>query len=766
MSHQFTRSPEQEGAGSLLAMLNQLMDRPDGDQSKKPDQALNRACESCRTSKVRCLTNPDPKSNQCQRCAKAGKTCVFAAPVKRRQRKRTDVRVAELEKEIKKMQSLITGGKGSPPGASDHESMDEGSEERDDGTTEETSPLSSQRHGSTTTTSTLKHHWPSAGAPPPKSPTAAPGNNCGPKDLLGPVDDIIDRGVITQEFAEELLNIWRNELVAASPGIYIAKDWTAAQLREKKPSLFYAVMAAAAHSKGSALSDVLHEEAVYLYARTAFINGEKSVQTIQALLVTVAFYSPPKSPGQLQIYQWVNMAASMALELGLASKPRTHEQLPKRAIRSLQKISSPEELLEHCRTVLYLYVVCAGFSMRLKRPNILLFNSWMEECLNMLEKSPLQADQRTLAWLKLQRIADEANTAFGFDDASTSFSLSELRMQTILRIFERRMHDWKNSVPKEVLTLSLTMEYHQNMLSMWEFGMDGGRYDVTEFRNRHLTLPALDDDSVQPESLLSRSALQINATTKCIIEAHAILECFVGIPHDTLQKAPNLLFVRAIYALVFLMKADYAVGTDPEMGEILDSQSLKVDHYLQTVLKKTSEAIGPQKCRMPSHWTFVLEAKLISWREEYLEWRREGRHLKRRKTKDDSAANTSRVRSPNVFGEGKDRRSQQETAAPAQSVSALERHLSQPQQSVPLQDSNFNLGNPYAWASGGMAQNSTPSIADQSTFAPDMGDFSAAFQNGDLYLWNDINDNFGGWIPQGGSLYTDTGFGPLNGQGY
>ena len=443
-------------------MLNQPVSRAEGDKSKKSEQALNRACEACRTSKVRCLANTDPNSNQCQRCSKAGRTCIFAAPVKRRQRKRTDVRVAELEREIKKMQSLIKGGNRSPSGASDHESMDEGSDAKDSGA-EESSPLESQRHGSTTTTiSTFTHHWPSTGAPPPKSPTGAPGNNHDSKDLLKPVDDIIDRGVISQELAEDLLNIWRNELVAASPGIYIPKDWSALQLREKKPSLFHAVMAAAAHSKGSALSDVLHEEAVYLYARTAFINGEKSVQIIQALLVTVAFYSPPKTPGQLQIYQWVNMAASMALELGLASKPRTHEQLPKRAIRSLQKISSPEELLEHCRTVLYLYIVCAGFSMRLKRPNILLFNSWMEERLNMLEKSPLQADQRTLAWLKLQRIADEANTAFGFDDASTSFSLSELRMQMILRIFERRMHDWKKSVSKDVLTLSLIMEYHQS----------------------------------------------------------------------------------------------------------------------------------------------------------------------------------------------------------------------------------------------------------------------------------------------------------------
>ena len=76
----------------------------------------------------------------------------------------------------------------------------------------------------------------------------------------------------------------------------------------------------------------------------------------------------------------------------------------------------------------------------------------MEECLSLLQKSPLLDDRRVVAWLKLQRIADEANTAFGFDDASTSFSLSELRLQVILRMFERKMQDWKKSVPPEVIS--------------------------------------------------------------------------------------------------------------------------------------------------------------------------------------------------------------------------------------------------------------------------------------------------------------------------
>jgi hypothetical protein len=652
--------------------------------------------------------------------------------------------VTELEKEIKQMRSLLKSTNNrSSNDVSDHDSGDEGSDDEVQDV-EKHSPTQPPLHRSrATTVSASTEQWSSTATE--RTQTAPTKSQCGPPDLLGPAEnDIIERGIITQQKADELMNVWRNDLVIACPGITIPRNWTASDLRTNKPSLFHAVMAAAAHSQGCELSDKLHEEAVYLYARSAFIKGEKSVQSIQAMLVTVAYYSPPKKPGQLQIYQWVNMAASMALELGLASKPRTHEQLPKRAIRSLQKISSPEELLEHCRTVLTLYIISAGFSMRLKRPNILLFNSWMEECVGMLEKSKLLDDRRIIAWLKLQRIADEANTAFGFDDASTSFSLSELRMQIILRIFDRRMHDWKKSVPDEVMTRFLTIEYFQNMLSMWEFGMDGGRYDVTEFRNRHLTLPALDDDCVQPESLLSRSALQLNATTKCIGAAHAILDCFIEIPIERLQRAPNVIFVRAIYALVALMKADYAVGTDAEMGELLESQSLKVDFYLDIVLARSTEAVGPQKCRIPTHWTFVLEAKLKSWRDEYRQWREEDRQLKRRKL------------SQSATGTG----DQTPTFADMSTSNSVQSGAEQQAASMP----GYALNNSYqTW---NPLDTTTTGAGQMNEFTPDMGDFTAAFQNGDLYLWNDMTaDSFGGWVPQSG-MYSGMEFGSLNGQGF
>jgi len=324
---------------------------PDSASRKSSDVQLNRACEACRVSKVRCLVDPGSGS-QCQRCAKAGRQCVFAPPAKRRQRKRTDVRVAELERELKQLTSLLKPHSTiSPAEGSDHDSIDE---DEPTGTPEKELPTYAQnREGSNTQMTTNNPvQWPS-GQDQPRSQT--------PDDLLKPTDkDIIDRGVISEELAERLLNVYRQDLFEEYPGMPIAADTTVDQLRRKKPALFLAAMAAASHSMGAGLSNKLHEELVYYFARSLFIQGEKSIQHIQAIFVSVAYYSPPNNPAQMQIYQYCNLAASMALELGLASKPRTHEQLPKRAIRSLQRIASADELLENCRTILQLYTLIAG----------------------------------------------------------------------------------------------------------------------------------------------------------------------------------------------------------------------------------------------------------------------------------------------------------------------------------------------------------------------------------------------------------------------
>ena len=85
--------------------------------SKRP-----RACEACRGLKVRC--EPDPIKGTCRRCAKAGRQCVVTAPSRKRQKK-TDSRVAELEKKIDALTASLHATKAQAASESDDESPEE-----------------------------------------------------------------------------------------------------------------------------------------------------------------------------------------------------------------------------------------------------------------------------------------------------------------------------------------------------------------------------------------------------------------------------------------------------------------------------------------------------------------------------------------------------------------------------------------------------------------------------------------------------------------
>ncbi|KAI9796185.1 MAG: hypothetical protein M1833_006436 [Piccolia ochrophora] len=71
---------------------------PNGTSDSATDPKRPRACEACRGLKVRCEPDDDP-DEPCKRCRKAGRHCVVTMPSRKRQKK-TDSRVAELEKKI------------------------------------------------------------------------------------------------------------------------------------------------------------------------------------------------------------------------------------------------------------------------------------------------------------------------------------------------------------------------------------------------------------------------------------------------------------------------------------------------------------------------------------------------------------------------------------------------------------------------------------------------------------------------------------------
>jgi hypothetical protein len=266
------------------------------------------------------------------------------------------------------------------------------------------------------------------------------------QERLPPADDVIDRGILSLEDAEQLVAYFIRELAFFFPLVVLPSNTTAAQLRHTKPILFLSVITATSISVDAGLAAVLNREMVRLYSERFFIEGEKSLELVQALLLMIIYYLPPASPLKLQLYQYTHIASTMALEIGLANKRRVSK-------KSDRKTSKHDDVLaEQARAVLGCYHLGSSVAMKTRRPNLLQFNDWMTECLKHLENSPHRTDQHVAIWFQLQRITDEATSSFGLDDTSTTSPLTESRVQAVLRWFDKRLETWKKNVPSEMLT--------------------------------------------------------------------------------------------------------------------------------------------------------------------------------------------------------------------------------------------------------------------------------------------------------------------------
>jgi hypothetical protein len=320
---------------------------PDGRPSKPTEQQVNRACEACRLLKVRCLPGDTSTSNVCQRCKKTGRICIYAAPQKRRQRIRTDTRVAELEKEIRAMRSLLSGGdsnvfdkarieRGDDPAKLSRISLNSSDAEKSTPSTlEEESRSEGQDIHHNSFSPTSQYTMPEDNSPMTTQPSG-----------YGSVQGIEFRSLSTETTAR-LFGVFNDRLAPQYPGVVFEKLTTAAEIRRTKPVLFQAVVTAAACQESSDLFNDLFREMARLYADRIFIRGEKSLELVQSLTLTAVWYCPPdelRGHSKLQFYQYINMAASMALDIGVG-----------------MNVDTSPTALDESRCLLSCYIACAGW---------------------------------------------------------------------------------------------------------------------------------------------------------------------------------------------------------------------------------------------------------------------------------------------------------------------------------------------------------------------------------------------------------------------
>lgn len=303
-------------------------------------------------------------------------------------------------------------------------------------------------------------------------------------EAISIVPDVIDRGILSMAKATEL---YQNYLVALLPQYpAVPLSCTVAELRSKRPILFLAVLAASSGASDPSLNNRLNQEIQRVYATKVSIQGLKSLELVQALLVSILWTYPPDKFEDLKFHQQIHMAATMALDLGLAKKPKGNSigQQPSKMLYagqhpnlaedqgftslptrfpvgqpfdvscvedSANHVMSPKKYLpdsgslECRRTLLACYLFCASVSMSLRLPNFLRWSSWMADCSEVLRTSPDAAptDKRFVAWVQLQRIVEECGTNFALDSPDDTVSLADERAQLMLQNYEKQLEAWR-----------------------------------------------------------------------------------------------------------------------------------------------------------------------------------------------------------------------------------------------------------------------------------------------------------------------------------
>jgi hypothetical protein len=273
--------------------------------------------------------------------------------------------------------------------------------------------------------------------------------------------------------------------------------------------------------------------------------------------------------------------------------------------------------------------------MKTRRPNLLQFNDWMNECVQQLERSPHRTDQHLAVWFELQRITDEAMSSFGLDDTSASSPLTESRVQAVLRWFDKRMEGWRKTTPTDMLTgefpspsthripasvpnngfitVPMILEYRSAVLAMYELGVGEGYRDPDAIKKRYFTLPTLDEDGNQPLGP-QMSAIRIDINVKWMNAAHELLDAVLTCSVDTMRRMPNLTYTRFGMAMTSLLKIHFSVRTGA-LGEVVTPETVNVGYYLDAMASKLGEASGGGKYKIPSRWYQVVAIKGRDWHD-------------------------------------------------------------------------------------------------------------------------------------------------------
>lgn len=132
------------------------------------------------------------------------------------------------------------------------------------------------------------------------------------------VPSLLSSSMLSEQEARELFDKFVTACLPQFPVVTVIESFD--RLRETKPMLLLAAITAASNAKDGELFTRLHRHLVRMVSDRVVINGERNIELIEAMLLLAVWYCPRDDLRKLNFYQWIHMAATMAMQLGIVAE--------------------------------------------------------------------------------------------------------------------------------------------------------------------------------------------------------------------------------------------------------------------------------------------------------------------------------------------------------------------------------------------------------------------------------------------------------------
>ena len=316
-------------------------------------------------------------------------------------------------------------------------------------------------------------------------------------------------------------------------------------------------------------------------ARRVIIEGKRNLELLQGLLIYLAWHHHYLRHETQQIYQYLQLAIGMVVDLGLDKIIHTERPLPNSSHSNIRawRTLAEEGAAEEGRALLGCYTLSCGLAvLGFDKPQNLAYTEHLRRCAEHLaEDGVLETDKDWLPMVKLLHIAEQIQGLWRMNvEGETASSLSRAHM----RDAEQQLQNWKDHSPigtRDHTRLSLT--FYSVQIYLYEKALSEAQSMQNEVARQA-------EDALTPTPRVPMLLLSTLQATQ------AFLDEILVKPASLLHNMNIVEWTQLITAAITL---DRLARRGPEQTRETDVDhmqiKMQVDMYIWTLCKRMS-ALG------------------------------------------------------------------------------------------------------------------------------------------------------------------------------